>query len=145
MMPPPVLSPVSQSWCSVIVKQPLCAILQPHQGDHDRCVIPLLNHNWAAAHNQESGSCGILWSEREVILSTFDKSDHHPLAVSLVGTLWEGGRVALSTSFRLNWSTGKKILILWQAVGQTWDSGGLPSTPPPPSFYSRTLVPRRLC
>ena len=60
MMPPPVLSPVSQSWCSVIVKQPLCAILQAHQGDHDRCVIALLNHNWAAANNQESGSCGIL-------------------------------------------------------------------------------------
>ena len=68
--------------------------VQHHQGvtarDHDRCVIALLNHNWAAADNQESGSCGILWSEREVILSTFDKSDHHPLAVSLVGTLWEG-------------------------------------------------------
>ena len=39
--------------------------------------------------------------QREVILSTFDKSDHHPLAVSLVGTLWEGGRVALSTSFKI--------------------------------------------
>ena len=124
MMPPPVLSPVSQSWCSVIVKQPLCAILQPHQGDHDRCVIPLLNHNWAAANNQESGSCGILWSEREVILSTFDKSDHHPLAVSLVGTLWEGGRVALSTSFRLKWVHRKEntdsLTSRWSNLGLWW-------------------------
>ena len=93
MMLSPILSVVSQSWCNVIVKQPLCALLQSHpahQGmmlrDHHRCVIPQANHNGSSPRPGK-------WKLWNPLIS-----DDRPLAVTLICRLWEGGLVTLSTT-----------------------------------------------